>query len=518
MPADARPPSSPGGRVAGGGEFGYEQQPSASMPPHDTASSHRPHVLLAASELTPLAKTGGLGDVIAALPAALAECGADVHVVLPAYQVIDWRAVAIAREWTVRVETPSGPRDVPVRTGRCGAFRVSFPVADDYFGRPYLYGGPNGDYPDNAERFAFFSRAVLAIAAASDPVPDVLHCHDWHTALVPALLRIDRPPRLGATTTVQTIHNLGYQGLFPSDVWPLLGVDWSWFTPQYFEFYGQVNFLKAGLVFADALTTVSPTYAREILDPEHGHGLDGVLHTRRDALVGILNGVDYTQWDPRRDPHIAASYGPDDLGGKARCKDALQAELGLPRAPRVPVIGMVSRLADQKGFDLVTAALPGLLERDLQLAIVATGDPRYERALLAEQRRAPERLAVRIAFDEALAHRVEAGADAFLMPSRYEPCGLNQMYSLRYGTVPIVRATGGLEDTVSDVDGSRTGFKFGPYTAAAMREAIERALAFYARRDDWERIVRAGMACDFSWQRAADEYLALYARLVGARP
>jgi starch synthase len=487
------------------------------MPSIDTPSPRRPRVLVAASELAPFAKTGGLGDVLAALPPALARAGAEVHVVIPAYQGIDWRAAGITREWSVALDTPAGRRDLGVRTGRLGDVTVSFAVAGEYFDRPHLYGGPNGDYPDNAERFAFFSRAVLAIAAASDPVPDLLHCHDWHTALVPALLRIDRDPRLARTKTVLTVHNLGYQGLFPPEVWPLLGLDWSWFTPQHFEFYGQVNFLKAGLVFADALTTVSPTYAQEILDPEHGHGLDGVLRTRRDVLVGILNGVDYTRWDPRHDRFLAASYGPDDLSGKPRCKAALQAELGLPDRPAVPVIGMVSRLADQKGFDLVTAALPALLGLDLQLAIVASGDARYERALTSEQRRAPDRLAVRIAFDEGLAHRVEGGADAFLMPSRYEPCGLNQMYSLRYGTVPIVRATGGLDDTVVDVEtanGPGTGFKFRPYTAGAMLETIRRALALYAQPGAWLQLMRAGMQCDFSWRRSADHYLDLYAHLL----
>ncbi len=487
--------------------------------PSLVAAAGRPRVLIAAAEHAGFAKTGGLGDVVAALPAALAALDADVHVVLPAYQSIDWTLAGIEHEWRVPVDTPSGRRSLAVRSARRDGATISFVVADEYFARPYLYGGPNGDYPDNAERFAFFSRAVLAVAAASDPVPDVVHCHDWHTALVPALLRIEPDPRLARLASVLTIHNLGYQGLFPPEVWPLLGVDWRYFTPQYFEFYGQVNFLKAGLVFADALTTVSRAYAAEILDPEHGHGLDGVLRTRRDALVGILNGVDYTRWDPRRDPHIAAAYGPDDLRGKARCKAALQAELGLPSAPRIPIVGMVSRLADQKGFDLVIPALSTILGLDLQLAIVASGDARYQRALAGEQRRAPARLAVRIAFDDPLAHRIEAGADAFLMPSRYEPCGLNQMYSLRYGTVPIVRATGGLDDTVTDVDaaGNGTGFKFRPYTATAMVAAIERALAVYAEHPDaWQRVMRAGMACDFSWRRSAAEYLELYRRL--ARP
>jgi starch synthase len=468
---------------------------------------------MAASEMAPYAQTGGLGDVVAALPVALADLGVAVHVVVPAYRTIDWEAASAEPSGTLEVRVGGARRDVQLRTARRGALTVSFVEADDYFGRDHLYGGPYGDYPDNAERFAFFSRAVLALAARLEPPPDVLHCHDWQTALVPVFARAFPDPRLAAARTLLTVHNLGYQGIFPSSVWPLLDLDWSYFTPRTLEFYGQVNFLKGGLVFADTLTTVSRRYAEEILTPEHGHGLDGVLREHRDVLHGILNGVDYTSWDPRHDPHIAAAYGPDDSSGKAACKADLQARFGLRIAPHTPLFGMVTRFADQKGLDILTAAIPELLRHDLQLAILGNGDARYEHALAAEGRRAPERLAVRIAYDTAAAHQVEAGADAFLMPSRYEPCGLNQMYSLRYGTVPVVRATGGLDDTVTEFDpttGHGNGFKFTPHTPEALLDAVRRALDVYHRPADWRRLIRKGMACDFSWRLPAARYLELY--------
>jgi starch synthase len=471
---------------------------------------------MTSSEMAPYAQTGGLGDVLASLPPALERLGATVHVVLPAYRTIDWEAAEAQASGSIEVPTGSGRREVNLRTAHRGGIAVTFVEADDYFGREHLYGGPYGDYPDNAERFAFFSRAVLALAARLEPAPDVVHCHDWQTALVPLVARAFPDPRLAATRTVLTIHNLGYQGIFPSSAFPLLDLDWSYFTPRTLEFYGQVNFLKGGLVFANALTTVSRRYAEEILTPEHGHGLDGVLRERRGLLHGIVNGVDYTRWDPAHDPSIAAPFEADDLAGKAVCKADLQRRFGLRLAPHTPLFGIVSRLADQKGFDILSAAIPELLRHDLQLAILGNGDARYEQHLAAEGRRAPERLAIRIAFDTAAAHQVEAGADAFLMPSRYEPCGLNQMYSMRYGTVPVVRATGGLADTVSEFDattGHGTGFTFVPYTPEALLDAIQRAVDAYHRPPDWRRLMRNGMACDFSWGPPARHYLALYQSL-----
>jgi starch synthase len=482
--------------------------------------SEGPRILMAASEMTPYAHTGGLGDVIAALPRALHDAGASVHVVLPAYRTIDWEAAGAEPSGVVELRAGSIRREVRLRTARTGGLSVSFVEADDYFARDHLYGGPYGDYADNAERFAFFSRAVLALAAHLEPAPDIIHCHDWQTALVPVFARAFPDPRLAATATVFTIHNLGYQGIFPSSVWPLLDLDWSYFTPRTLEFYGQVNFLKGGLVFADALTTVSRRYAEEILSPEYGHGLDGVLRERRDVLRGIRNGIDVDAWNPARDPYIAATYDREQLDGKSRCKAALQESFGLRAAPHTPLIGMVSRLADQKGFDILTAAIPELLRHDVQLAILGSGDGVYEERLTAEGRRAPDRLAIRIAFDTATSHQVEAGADAFLMPSRYEPCGLNQMYSMRYGTVPIVRATGGLDDTVDEFDattGRGTGFKFAPYAPDALLGAVRRARETYHCPADWRRVMRAGMAGDFSWREPAARYAALYRELIARR-
>jgi starch synthase len=476
----------------------------------------RPRILMAASEMTPFAATGGLGDVLGALPPALASLGAQVHVVLPAFRTPAIAAADGPIHTTVRVAHGAGIREAGLRTVRHRGVALSFVVADDYFDRESLYGGPQGDYPDNAARFAFFAKAVAAVVPRLEPPPDVVHCHDWQTGLVPPLLRTSGDPTLAGLATVFTIHNLGYQGVFPPDVWPLLGLDPRWFGPSHLEFHGLVSFLKGGLVFADALTTVSPRYAEEIQRPEQGHGLDGVLRERRAALRGIVNGIDPTRWDPAHDPHLAAPFDADDLTGKAACKADLQRAFGLPVAPRVPLIGMVTRLAEQKGLDLVAAALPDLLALDLQLVILGRGDERYERWLADAGRRDPTRLAVRLAFDEGLSHRVEAGADAFLMPSRYEPCGLNQLYSLRYGTVPIVRATGGLDDTIDDVDADPvhgTGFKFAEYTPAALTTAVRRALARYADRAGWQRLMREGMRRDHSWRRAALQYLDVYRAL-----
>jgi len=487
------------------------------MLPFDPARAGRPRILMAASEVAPLAKTGGLGEVLGTLPQALSELGASVHVVLPAYATMDWGAAQAEGSATLEVSAGGTRREVTVNTVRSGGVRHSCIVADDYYGRDHLYGGPDGDYSDNAARFAFFCRAVLALAVGLEPAPDILHCHDWQTALVPVFAHAGGDSRLVAMRSVLTVHNLGYQGLFPAVAWPLLGLDASYFTPRALEFYGQINFLKGGLLFADALTTVSQRYAEEILGPEQGHGLDGVLRERRAVLHGILNGVDYGRWDPAHDPHIIAAYGPDDLTGKARCKAALQQSFGLPAAPHTPLFGMVTRLADQKGLDILTEAFPDLLRLDLQLAILGSGDAHYERLLALEGRRAPDRLAVRIAFEDAAAHQVEAGADAFLMPSRYEPCGLNQMYSLRYGTVPVVRATGGLDDTVSEYDpatGRGNGFTFAAHTPDALLAAVRRALTVYRRPAEWRRLMAAGMACDFSWQHSAQRYLELYRQLL----
>ncbi len=476
-------------------------------------------VVMLSPEVHPYAKTGGLADVIAALPPALARAGVDVTVCVPGFR----SALRTARPLAtgLRVYAPVGSRMEPAEIVRVpGAVVPTVLVrADRYFDREHFYGDAHGDYQDNAERFVVFCRAALEWLRLEAEPPDVLHVHEWQSALAPAFLRAnaDVYPELRGTRSVLTIHNLAYQGRFPAFDWHLLNLDARYFVPDFLEFHGQINYLKGGLVFADAITTVSPRYAAEIETPAFGEGLDGVLRARRDRPHGILNGIDRETWNPATDPHLPARYDAHDLRGKALCKSALQAELGLAVRADVPLLGVVSRLAEQKGLDLLGVALPDALRTsDAQLVVLGSGDARYERLLAELPGGFPGRVALRVGFDEGLAHRIEAGADVFLMPSRFEPCGLNQLYSLRYGTVPVVHATGGLDDTVVEFDpatGTGTGFKFAPYAAGAFLQALARALS--TRRDGtaWARLVANGMAQDFSWDRAALAYRRLYAEL-----
>ncbi|MBP1687183.1 MAG: glycogen/starch synthase, ADP-glucose type [Deltaproteobacteria bacterium] len=481
------------------------------------------HVVMAASEAVPFVKTGGLGDVVGALPAALQRLGIEVSIVLPAYHGLSLDRASLRRtDWQLRV--PVSDRIVTagvLATQMPGGVPVYLIEADQYFARTGLYGTPDGDFLDNAERFAFFSRAIPALLPYLGTV-DVLHCHDWQTALALVFLRADagRYPELSAVRGILTIHNVGYQGVFWHLDWHLLNLDWQFFTPSWLEFHGKINYLKGGIVSADAVTTVSPTYAREIQTPEFGCGLEGVLADRQEALVGILNGVDYAEWSPEHDRHIAAPYSVDDLRGKAVCKADLQAAVGLPVHADQPLIGIVSRLAAQKGFDLLSEIAPQLLHKHLQLVVLGSGDASYQELFtdLAHQHR--KRLALRIAFDNALAHKIEAGSDLFLMPSRYEPCGLNQIYSLRYGTIPVVRSTGGLADTIADYDpatGNGTGFSFAEYSGTVLMACIDRALATYRTPEVWRRLIRNAMRADFSWNRSAQAYVALYRRVIGGR-
>jgi starch synthase len=485
-------------------------------------------ILFATPEALPFAKTGGLGDVTGTIPRHLRAMGHDVAVVMPLYRA------ARAKAKDLRGPLGSFVIDVHDRRAEGRIFEATAPggvpfyfvECDPYFDRPQLYGTAEGDFPDNAERFTFFSRSVLellsALSATQAPPFDLLHVHDWQTALVPVYLRTlyaERPfaPPLA---TLLTIHNLAYQGLFWHWDMKLTGLDWSLFTPERLEFYGKVNFLKGGIVFADAINTVSRTYAKEIQTVEFGYGLEGVLRARAQDLTGILNGVDYDEWNPETDPLIPAHYGPADATPKATCKAVLQAEFQLRADPAVPLIGMVTRLADQKGLDIFAKAIDEIMALELQVAILGTGDERYHRLLmeLADQYR--EKLAVRLAFDNRLAHLVEAGADMFLMPSRYEPCGLNQLYSLKYGTVPIVRATGGLADTITDVlrnGDSANGFVFQDYSPHALAETVARAVACFGDKRRWKKIMATGMAQDWSWSRSAAEYADLYARIIAKR-
>ncbi|MBZ5660602.1 MAG: glycogen synthase GlgA [Acidobacteriia bacterium] len=471
-------------------------------------------ILFAAPEGLPFSKTGGLADVIEALPKALAARGHELAVLLPRYR--NTRAIAVAAP-SLTIPMDGAARFPQIADGG-PVHGVHYYFLDDpeYFDREQLYGVAGKDYPDNAERFGEFSRAVIEFCKRVW-MPDLIHCHDWQTGLVPALLRTEYAgdPAVQSLPVIFTVHNMGYQGAFPREAMKKLGLPEVLFSMDALEFYGRVNFLKGGLVYSDFLTTVSPKYAREIQTPEYGHGLDGVVRNRAATLSGILNGADYIAWNPEKDNLIAARYSTKDLSGKMACKKNLVEAFGLPGdTVRKPVIGIVSRFAGQKGFDLIEKIAPDLLAEDLALVALGAGEPRYEKLMRDLQKAYPAKLGVQIKYDNTLAHKIEAGADMFLMPSHYEPCGLNQIYSLKYGTVPVVRATGGLDDTIEAFDpatGNGTGFKFQAYDGNALLVKIREALHVY-RNDpaSWRRIQTNGMGKDFSWQASAIEYARLY--------
>ncbi|SRR5579884_94840 len=474
-------------------------------------------ILMVASEAVPFSKTGGLADVVGALPQALRTLGHEVAVVLPLYRMtrLEHPATVFPALTIPLGQNTCFPSVQAVAEGGVKFYFIAYPP---FFDRAALYGTPQGDYPDNAERFALLSRAAVEIAQL-DFHPDVFHCHDWQAALVPVFLRsiYVKSPAVGRTPVLFTIHNLGYQGLFRHEVLGQIGLPDSLFHIDGLEFYGKVNLLKGGLVFSDAINTVSRGYAREIQTEEYGFGLDGLLRRRSRVLSGIVNGVDYSQWDPATDKFLAANYSPQDLKGKRACKADLLRQFGLPQENLDrPVIGIVSRLSAQKGADLIAEAAEELMSEDLAMVVLGSGDAVYEDLFRGLAARYPAKMAVRIAYDNALAHKVEAGADIFLMPSRYEPCGLNQIYSLKYGTVPVVRATGGLDDTVEPFDpatGRGTGFKFTEYSAAAMMRALRAALEVYRNGPLWQKLVSNGMSRDFSWDSSARQYVKLYESL-----
>jgi len=484
-------------------------------------------ILIASSEVVPFAKTGGLADVAGALPRALRALDQDVRVVLPFYRMVSREKFSprvLLDEMIVHFPGNCQVGSIWQSTFPGTEIPVYFVRHDQYFDRDGLYGEKGEDYPDNAERFAFFSMAAIWTLKGIGWQPDVIHCNDWQTALIPAYLRnlsvLQGDPFYSAVRTVYTIHNLAYQGLFGSAVLPRIGLDQSVYHPEGLEFYGKVNLMKAGIVYADALSTVSKQYAQEIQTEEFGCGLEGILRVRAERLHGIMNGIDYSVWNPELDEHIVAHYSAANLAGKARCKEALQKTNGLPLKPDVPLIGMISRLDKQKGFDLLEECLDKILGLDAQMVILGTGDPAYHEALAAAAKKYPDRLAVNLMFNNPLAHQIEAGADMFLMPSRYEPCGLNQLFSLKYGTIPIVRKTGGLADSISDSTakniraGEGTGFVFKEYEADAMFNAIKRAVTMYReKRDLWAKLVQNAMARDFSWDNSAREYSSLFQRV-----
>jgi starch synthase len=473
-------------------------------------------IAFVASEGVPFSKTGGLADVVGALPKALAAIGHEVEVLLPRYRMTKPGPV-LPHGHSVTVPLASGLRFVSIQNGGdASGVRHCLVDSPEFFDRPGLYQENGQDYPDNPVRFAAFCLAALEFMKRSASPPDVIHCHDWQSALAPIYLRTlyRSDPFFGSSSVVFTIHNIGYQGLFGPEVLPKLSLDPGLLTVDALEFFGKVNLLKGAIVFSDFITTVSRKYAEEIQTPEYGFGLEGVLRSRADRLQGIVNGVDYEPWDPSTDKLIAANYSPDNLKGKMLCKKALLERMGA-RQPVLnrPVIGVVSRFDRQKGFDLIADIAEQLMSMSLYIVALGTGDPTYEEFFRVLAAKYPDKFLVKVAYDNALAHQIEAGSDMFLMPSRYEPCGLNQIYSMKYGTVPIVRATGGLDDTVEPFDGRNgTGFKFSRYSPDALLSAVREAVETYHRPALWGQLMHNCMHKDFSWAVSAAEYARIYER------
>jgi starch synthase len=490
------------------------------------------NILMASSEVAPFAKTGGLADVCGSLPGSLEQLGEHTSVIMPAYRRHIVSAGLPIQELDAVLEIPIGTRVVTGKllTSTLPGSKVPVYFVDqpEYFDRPELYREKGADYKDNCERFVFFCRAVMeAIRVLELPV-DILHCNDWQTGLIPAYLRCEYQHARGYEhiASLMTIHNLAYQGRFWHWDMLLTGLDWKYFNWKQMEFYGDLNLLKTGIVFADAVSTVSKRYAQEIQTPEHGCGLEGVLQQRHESLAGIVNGVDYSVWDPQVDEHVPRKYGPKTWQpGKAACKAALQSAYRLPHSASAPIIGLVGRLSDQKGWDIVADVMKRWVrEMDCQWVVLGTGEPGYHRLLSALGTEYPARVGVKLEFSESLAHLIEAGADMFLMPSHYEPCGLNQLYSLRYGTVPIVRETGGLADTVCDLtaehlaDGTATGFTFVEYDPAVLESTLRRAISVFQQQPNvWRKIVENGMRQDWSWASSARSYVELFRKLASDR-
>ncbi|MGH9683940.1 MAG: glycogen synthase GlgA [Candidatus Acidiferrales bacterium] len=470
-------------------------------------------ILFVSSEGLPYSKTGGLADVVESLPKALVEMGHEVAVLLPRYRGNKIVSTLVSSLTVALGETLRFPG---IAEGKAvDGVRYFFADDPEFFDRDGLYGDKSGDYSDNAQRFAEFSRVAIEFTKRVW-LPDVIHCHDWQSALVPVFLRTQhrKDPVVRSLPVVFTIHNLGYPGLFPQTAMQEIGLPQRLVTMDALEYYGKVNFLKGGLIFADYISTVSRRYAKEIQTPDYGAGLEGVIRNRADRLVGILNGVDYAIWSPEADKFIAQNYSVHNLGGKIACKKDLLDVFRLPvENLERPVIGIVSRFANQKGFDLIAEVAADLMKENLAIVALGTGSPDYEKLFQALAEKNPARVGVKIGFDNVLAHKIEAGSDMFLMPSRYEPCGLNQIYSLRYGTVPIVRATGGLDDTIQNFDPKTqqgTGFKFDAYEGEALLACTRAALKTYRDPKAWHAVQANGMAKDFSWKASAAAYVTLY--------
>jgi starch synthase len=478
-------------------------------------------ILFASSEVAPFAKTGGLADVSASLPTAIASLGHQVRIVMPMYRSV--------MQGSFELKPLEKSLEVPLR-GKISSDKVFykeidrnlliyFIKRDEFFDRDMLYGTSQGDYPDNAERFIFFSRGILELCKLIGFQPDIIHCNDWQTSLALVYLKslYQDDPIFQNTLRVFTIHNLAYQGVFPEEYIDISELPLELFTIKGLEYYGKMNFMKGGIVFSEVITTVSEKYAQEIQTPEYGHGLDGVLRDRSNDVYGVLNGVDYTEWNPETDSHLDANYNETDLSGKRKCKEELIEIFKLEGPPETPVIGMISRLADQKGFDILADAVDELSKMELFLVLLGRGEERYEKQFSELGKKYKSRFGVKIGFDNVLAHKIEAGSDMFLMPSRYEPCGLNQLYSLKYGTIPVVRATGGLDDTVKEFEPETergNGFKFFEYSSHALLEKVKRALMIYKNKEPWLKLVKSAMNEDFSWNKSALRYQEISERTI----
>lgn len=471
------------------------------------------NLLFVAAEMHPFAKTGGLADVVGALPLALARRGHQVHLVLPAYPGALAAGIP-CRRLPHRVPIPMGSTSLEAGVYIATVDGVTVWLLDlpTLYNRPSLYGSSSGDYPDNYLRFAALSQGALAATMALGFRPDIIHCHDWHAALLPALLRWRTPePFFAGTATVLTVHNLAFQGLFPPATLAELGLPADWLRVERAEFYGQFSFLKAGLQAAEKITTVSPTYRQETLLPAFGCGLDGVLLQRAADFCGILNGIDYAEWNPASDGRLAANYDRDSLAGKGQCKAALQRRLGLPLAPDVPLLVVVSRLTEQKGCDLLLEIMPHLTTAPLQLALLGTGDEHFLEAFRGIAAEKAPNMCLNLAFHPELGPLMYAGADMFLMPSRFEPCGISQLIALRYGTIPIVRRTGGLADTVEQASATAgNGFLFDTYDSESFWQALQTALAAFRDQAGWQLLMQRGMAADHSWERSVGVYENVY--------
>lgn len=477
-------------------------------------------IVFAAPEMVPFAKTGGLADVAGTLPKEIQALGHEVICFLPKYKKVDVNRWPLKEEVN-RLQIPVGSE---METGRVFRFndssgvQVFFVDQPEYFSRDELYGTPLGDYPDNDRRFIFFQRGVLETLRKLSLKPDVIHCHDWQTGLLATYLKTfyGNDPLFGKTKSVFTIHNLAYQGNFPPDSLSLTGLGWEEFRMERLEFYGKVSFLKGGLVYSDVLTTVSPRYAEEIQTKEYGCGMEGVLRSRREDLVGIVNGIDPEEWNPETDSDLPACFSVRKLEGKAVCKARLQKENRLKVEARIPLLGIITRLADQKGLDILAPAIEGFMKRGVQLVLLGTGEEKYHQIFRELAKKYPSQLGIHILFDAKMAKRIYAGSDIFLMPSRYEPCGLGQLISFRFGTVPLVRETGGLADTVKDFDpktGKGTGFVFKEYETKALLEALARALEAFRDQKVWLQVAKNGMKDDFSWRASAKKYIELYEKV-----